>query len=43
MEERIKSATKIVIGNAAHLPNMDQPEEFQRAVETFLTSRPIVG
>jgi pimeloyl-ACP methyl ester carboxylesterase len=36
MKERIKTAMKIVIEDAAHLSNMDQPEEFRRIVEKFL-------
>jgi pimeloyl-ACP methyl ester carboxylesterase len=36
MEERIKSARKAVIEDAAHLPNMDQPHEFRGIVEDFL-------
>lgn len=38
MAEKIKFAHKITINDAAHLPNMDQPEEFQRVVEEFLAS-----
>jgi pimeloyl-ACP methyl ester carboxylesterase len=36
MAEKIPSARKVVIEVAAHLPNMDQPEEFQRVVDDFL-------
>lgn len=36
MEESIKSARKVVIEDAAHLPNMDQPHDFQGIVEDFL-------
>ena len=36
MAERISSAQKAVIEDAAHLPNMDQPEEFQAIVMKFL-------
>ncbi|MCE9646795.1 MAG: alpha/beta hydrolase [Chloroflexi bacterium] len=43
MKEKIKSAIKMTIENAAHLPNMDQPQEFQRGIETFLSSRSIGG
>lgn len=39
MKEKIKSADKITIEDAAHLPNMDQPQEFQNIVEQFLSSR----
>jgi pimeloyl-ACP methyl ester carboxylesterase len=41
MKERVKFAHKIIIEDAAHLPNMDQPQEFRRVVEKFLSSRPI--
>jgi pimeloyl-ACP methyl ester carboxylesterase len=37
MRERISSAQKVVIEDAAHLPNMDQPEEFQAYVTRFLS------
>jgi pimeloyl-ACP methyl ester carboxylesterase len=36
MVERIPSAQKIIINDAAHLPNMDHPDEFQAAVTNFL-------
>jgi len=36
MIERIPSAQKVVIEDAAHLPNMDHPDEFQADVSTFL-------
>jgi 3-oxoadipate enol-lactonase len=36
MLERISSAQKVVIQDAAHLPNMEHPAEFQRIVGTFL-------
>jgi pimeloyl-ACP methyl ester carboxylesterase len=36
MAERIPSARKAVIEDAAHLPNMDQPEEFRAIVMKFL-------
>lgn len=39
MKEKIKSAVQITIEDAAHLPNMDQPQEFQNIVEQFLSSR----
>lgn len=38
MEENIKFARKIMIEDAAHLPNMDQPHEFQGIVQEFLKS-----
>jgi len=36
MMEIVDSAQKIIIQNAAHLPNMDQPEQFFRIVSRFL-------
>ena len=36
MTEKIKSARKVIIEDAAHLPNMDQPHEFQGIVKDFL-------
>jgi len=36
MLEKIPSARKATIQDAAHLPNMDHPEEFQRIVDAFL-------
>jgi pimeloyl-ACP methyl ester carboxylesterase len=36
MAENIPSARKVVIADAAHLPNMDHPAEFQRLVSEFL-------
>jgi pimeloyl-ACP methyl ester carboxylesterase len=36
MVQHIRSAQKVVIEDAAHLPNMDHPDEFQRAVTAFL-------
>jgi len=36
MVEKILSARKVIIEDAAHLPNMDQPQEFQGIVTTFL-------
>jgi pimeloyl-ACP methyl ester carboxylesterase len=36
MEEKISNVQKVVIEDAAHLTNMDQPAEFQSAVEQFL-------
>jgi len=38
MTEKIQSARKVIIEDAAHLPNMDQPQEFQRIVKDFLGS-----
>ena len=36
MVERIPSAQKVIVEDAAHLPNMDHPEEFQAIVTKFL-------
>ena len=36
MVERIPSAQKVIINDAAHLPNMDHPQEFQRHIAKFL-------
>lgn len=41
MKEKIQFSKKVVIENAAHLPNMDQPLEFRSIVEEFLTSSSI--
>jgi pimeloyl-ACP methyl ester carboxylesterase len=38
MKEKIRSARKVIIEDAAHLPNMDQPHEFQRLLQDFLES-----
>jgi pimeloyl-ACP methyl ester carboxylesterase len=38
MTEKIPSARKVIIEDAAHLPNMDQPHEFQGIVQEFLES-----
>jgi pimeloyl-ACP methyl ester carboxylesterase len=38
MMERIPSVQKVTIEDAAHLPNLDQPEEFQGIVTNFLES-----
>jgi len=43
MKEKIKLANKITIKDAAHLPNMDQPQEFQNVLEKFLSSMPKGG
>jgi len=37
MQAHLATMKKVEIANAAHLPNMDQPEEFQQAVDAFLT------
>jgi pimeloyl-ACP methyl ester carboxylesterase len=36
MVEKIESARKVIIEDAAHLPNMDHPEEFRQILEAFL-------
>jgi len=36
MAEQIAGATKVVIADAAHLPNLDHPAQFQRIVGGFL-------
>lgn len=40
MVERIPFVKKVTIADAAHLPNMDQPEEFQKTVKAFLRMFP---
>jgi pimeloyl-ACP methyl ester carboxylesterase len=40
MVERIPSARKAVIEDAAHLANMDQPDEYRHIVTEFLDSLP---
>ncbi len=40
MAEKIPAARKVIIEDAAHLPNMDQPGEFRRVVTAFLDSLP---
>ncbi|MGH2621680.1 MAG: alpha/beta fold hydrolase, partial [Anaerolineales bacterium] len=36
MVEKIPSARKVIIDDAAHLPNLDHPEEFRGIVAAFL-------
>jgi pimeloyl-ACP methyl ester carboxylesterase len=36
MVEKLPFAKKAVIPDAAHLPNMDHPHEFQEIVKSFL-------
>ena len=38
MEQNIRSPKKVTIADAAHLPNMDQPQEFQGIVHVLLES-----
>ena len=40
MEEKLRSARKVIFEDAAHLPNMDQPHEFQQIVQDFLDRLP---
>ena len=40
MIEKIPSARKVRIEDAAHLPNIDHPDEFQKAVQNFLDRPP---
>lgn len=40
MLQTIPSAQKAIIEDAAHLPNMDHPEEFQQIVDSFLQGIP---
>jgi 3-oxoadipate enol-lactonase len=43
MLARLPLARKALIANAAHLPNMDQPEEFRRVVTEFLAESGLHG
>jgi 3-oxoadipate enol-lactonase len=36
MVQHIRSARKVIIEDAAHLPNMEHPDQFQRVVTAFL-------
>lgn len=36
MAEALPGAQKVILRNAAHLPNMEQPDEFNRVVMSFL-------
>jgi pimeloyl-ACP methyl ester carboxylesterase len=38
LEREVAGARKVVFAGAAHLPNMEQPEEFNRVVLDFLDS-----
>jgi pimeloyl-ACP methyl ester carboxylesterase len=38
MAEHIKGARKVMIDNAAHLPSMEQPTEFNKVLSEFLAS-----
>ncbi len=35
MVENIASSRKVIIGDSAHLPNMEHPSEFRRALDSF--------
>ena len=37
MVEKIPSSSKVIIEDAAHMPNMDHPEDFRRIVDAFLS------
>jgi len=37
MEQGIAGARKVILKNAGHLPNMERPDEFNRALKTFLS------
>ena len=36
MIEKIRSAQKVIIEDAAHLPNMEHPDRFQEIIKNFL-------
>jgi len=36
MTKRIRLTCKVIVEDAAHLANMDQPDDFQRIVQPFL-------
>lgn len=36
MDEKLPRARKVIMADAAHLPNLDHPDEFQRIVASFL-------
>lgn len=38
MEEHLPNATKVIIQDAAHLPNMEHPKQFQEIIDTFLSN-----
>ena len=40
MAAKLRNARKVIIEDAAHLPNMDHPKEFQRSIEAFLDDLP---
>lgn len=40
MIEKLPTAQKVTIPDAAHLPNLDHPNEFRETIESFLKSLP---
>jgi pimeloyl-ACP methyl ester carboxylesterase len=40
MVEKLPHAKKVVVSDAAHLPNLDHPGAFQRIVTSFLDGLP---
>ena len=38
MVDKLPSARKVMISDAAHLPNLDHPDKFQKAVDDFVDS-----
>jgi len=38
MDTHLPTATKVTIPNAAHLPNMEHPQQFQEIIDTFLSN-----
>jgi pimeloyl-ACP methyl ester carboxylesterase len=43
MNDNLPNVQKVQIADAAHLPNMDHPDEFQEIVKDFLKSLPNKG
>jgi pimeloyl-ACP methyl ester carboxylesterase len=43
MVDRIPGALKVTMPDAAHLPNLDHPDEFRRIVSAFLDALPALG
>lgn len=41
MAEKLTSARKVIMPDAAHMPNLDHPEEFQRILGAFLDEIPV--
>jgi pimeloyl-ACP methyl ester carboxylesterase len=40
MAERLPLVRKVVVGDAAHLANLDHPDVFEKVVRTFLDTLP---